>query len=238
MEQPPPEWLSTAIAELHVSHPADRFEIMMRYTAYDPLTDNPLPPHSTNPNAKFKYSPRIRCHDCPGKLYTPGPSQSIENFLTHLKNRGHRSVSPFLNRSGTIVLIAGCLVGIENVWSRGSSCRANLQSGHNWGGFFFLFSLVLFLFLSLQTQFLLLARLLIFLQNFFFLFIPNRPTDPGPHRTQTNTGTHRKPIDEKSFLSNFVRILSLFIGRCETAAMNLISSHSSGYNFKKANTFK
>ncbi|CAZ82293.1 unnamed protein product [Tuber melanosporum] len=89
-KQPPPEWLSAAIAELHVLHPADRFEIMMRYTAYDPLTDNPLPPHSTNPNAKYKYSPRIRCHDCPGKLYTPGPSQSIENFLTHLKNRGHR----------------------------------------------------------------------------------------------------------------------------------------------------
>ncbi|CUS15031.1 unnamed protein product [Tuber aestivum] len=87
---PPPEWLSAAIAELHVSHPADRFEIMMRHTAYDPLTDNPLPPHSTNPNVRYKYSPRIRCHDCPGKLYTPGPSQSIENFLTHLKNRGHR----------------------------------------------------------------------------------------------------------------------------------------------------
>ncbi|RPA93184.1 SNF5-domain-containing protein [Choiromyces venosus 120613-1] len=90
MKQPPPGWLSTAIAELHVSHPADRFEIMMRYTAYDPVTDNPLPPHSANPNAKYKYSPRIRCHDCPGKLYTPGPNQSIENFLTHLKNRGHR----------------------------------------------------------------------------------------------------------------------------------------------------
>ena len=34
--------------------------------------------------------PRIRCLDCPGKLYTPGPGQSVENFEVHLRNRGHR----------------------------------------------------------------------------------------------------------------------------------------------------
>lgn len=33
--------------------------------------------------------PRIRCHDCPGKLYTPG-TELCENFEVHLKNRSHR----------------------------------------------------------------------------------------------------------------------------------------------------
>jgi len=36
------------------------------------------------------YLPRIRCHDCPGKLYTPGPEMTVGNFEVHLKNRQHR----------------------------------------------------------------------------------------------------------------------------------------------------
>jgi SWI/SNF-related matrix-associated actin-dependent regulator of chromatin subfamily B protein 1 len=39
---------------------------------------------------KWMYLPRIRCHDCPGKLYTPGPGMTVENFEVHLKNRQHR----------------------------------------------------------------------------------------------------------------------------------------------------
>lgn len=39
---------------------------------------------------KWKWIPRIRCHDCPGKLYTPGPDQTVDSFLVHVKNRGHR----------------------------------------------------------------------------------------------------------------------------------------------------
>ncbi|KAH9068168.1 hypothetical protein EDB83DRAFT_2222754, partial [Lactarius deliciosus] len=31
---------------------------------------------------------RVRCLDCPGKLYIPGDSMS--NFEVHLKNRNHR----------------------------------------------------------------------------------------------------------------------------------------------------
>ena len=60
----------------------------MRYSPTDPTTGNaaksPFPP-----NVQHKYYPRIRCHDCPGKLYTP-LDMSVENFEVHLKNRQHR----------------------------------------------------------------------------------------------------------------------------------------------------
>lgn len=68
----------------------------MRYTAVDTLTGNPFPTHAIPqgqqlpPNVKYQYFPRIRCHDCPGKLYTPGPGMTVENFEVHLKNRLHR----------------------------------------------------------------------------------------------------------------------------------------------------
>ncbi|RKO85989.1 hypothetical protein BDK51DRAFT_3424, partial [Blyttiomyces helicus] len=34
---------------------------------------------------------RVKCSDCPGKLYQPGPGESLNNFEVHLKNRGHRA---------------------------------------------------------------------------------------------------------------------------------------------------
>ena len=36
------------------------------------------------------YVPRIKCLDCPGKLYIPGPGTGVNNFEVHLKNRIHR----------------------------------------------------------------------------------------------------------------------------------------------------
>ncbi|PPQ70557.1 hypothetical protein CVT26_013144 [Gymnopilus dilepis] len=33
---------------------------------------------------------RIRCADCPGKIYYPGPGETLANFDVHLKNREHR----------------------------------------------------------------------------------------------------------------------------------------------------
>src|SRR5436190_20424446 len=66
---------------------------MMRYTAVDPHTGLPLAnaagTHSGQ-KLSYKYFPRIRCHDCPGKLYTPGPDMTVENFEVHLKNRQHK----------------------------------------------------------------------------------------------------------------------------------------------------
>jgi SWI/SNF-related matrix-associated actin-dependent regulator of chromatin subfamily B protein 1 len=66
----------------------------MRHSAVDVFTETPTAAPAAGqvipPNIKFMYLPRIRCHDCPGKLYTPGPGMTVENFEVHLKNRQHR----------------------------------------------------------------------------------------------------------------------------------------------------
>jgi SWI/SNF-related matrix-associated actin-dependent regulator of chromatin subfamily B protein 1 len=66
----------------------------MRYSAVNSTTELPCPaPPAGQPlpeNVKYMYLPRIRCHDCPGKLYTPGPETTVGNFEIHLKNRQHR----------------------------------------------------------------------------------------------------------------------------------------------------
>lgn len=65
----------------------------MRYSAVDTTTMMPVatsngPP--SNGKVKYQYLPRIRCLDCPGKLYTPGPGMTVENFEVHLRNRQHK----------------------------------------------------------------------------------------------------------------------------------------------------
>lgn len=84
---PVPEWLTQALAVLQKSYSQDNFEGMMRQTAYDAADQQVT---QAGAGVKFRWMPRIRCHDCPGKLYTPGPDKTVENFLMHLKNRGHR----------------------------------------------------------------------------------------------------------------------------------------------------
>jgi len=69
----------------------------MRRIAFDAETGQSMPiaqTQITNKEVKWKWSPRIRCHDCPGKLYTPGPEQTVDSFLVHVKNRGHRFGGP------------------------------------------------------------------------------------------------------------------------------------------------
>ncbi|TKA64587.1 hypothetical protein B0A49_08821 [Cryomyces minteri] len=93
---PPPQWLNQAIAILHERYPHDNFEAMMRHSAVDRNTQQPVrmdtlqagqaPP----PHVKWQYLPRIRCNDCPGKLYTAVPSSAVEGFEIHLKNRHHK----------------------------------------------------------------------------------------------------------------------------------------------------
>ena len=65
----------------------------MRYTAVSTITDLPItlrPNEPLPPDTKFMYYPRIKCLDCLGKLYTPGPETSVKNFEVHLKNSIHR----------------------------------------------------------------------------------------------------------------------------------------------------
>ncbi|KAF8452521.1 hypothetical protein L210DRAFT_3617819 [Boletus edulis BED1] len=68
-----PPWLSAAIVSLQAKYPDDRFEAILR---------------KSSPRATPEW--RIKCLDCPGKLYNPGPGDSLSNYEVHLKNRQHR----------------------------------------------------------------------------------------------------------------------------------------------------
>lgn len=65
----------------------------MRYCAlneHEQPVPLPAPGATVPPGVSFFYLPRIRCHDCIGKLYTPGPDLTVGNFEVHLKNKLHR----------------------------------------------------------------------------------------------------------------------------------------------------
>ncbi|KAL9586921.1 MAG: hypothetical protein Q9212_000593 [Teloschistes hypoglaucus] len=87
-----PPWLTQALHRLQQSYPQDSFEGTMRYTAVSLTTDQPvvLSKDQAQEDVKYMYYPRIRCNDCPGKLYTPGPELGVNNFEVHLKNKIHR----------------------------------------------------------------------------------------------------------------------------------------------------
>ncbi|MCJ1307376.1 SWI/SNF chromatin-remodeling complex subunit [Agyrium rufum] len=90
---PPPEFLISALDKLQQSYPDDRFEGSMRFSALSTTTGTSVtlrPDAPAPPDTQFCYLPRIRCLDCPGKLYTPGPGMGVDNFEVHLKNRHHR----------------------------------------------------------------------------------------------------------------------------------------------------
>jgi SWI/SNF-related matrix-associated actin-dependent regulator of chromatin subfamily B member 1 len=85
----------------------DLFEAVMRFNIIDQKTNSPAPVDAAISNGqllpgyKAMYLPRIRCIDCPGKLYTAGPGHSVENFEVHLKNRAHkRAVEKRLMKTG------------------------------------------------------------------------------------------------------------------------------------------
>lgn len=65
----------------------------MRYSAVDITTGGQVSmpqPGAIPPNVRFYFLPRIKCLDCPGKLYTPGPEMTASNFEVHLKNKQHK----------------------------------------------------------------------------------------------------------------------------------------------------
>ncbi|KAI1393577.1 SNF5-domain-containing protein [Hypoxylon trugodes] len=93
---PPPTWLVAALDKFkqEPAYAKDRFEGVMRYSAVDSNTGAPVPlPQQGEqgpPNLRYYFLPRIRCLDCPGKLYTPGPDITASNFEVHLKNKVHK----------------------------------------------------------------------------------------------------------------------------------------------------
>jgi SWI/SNF-related matrix-associated actin-dependent regulator of chromatin subfamily B member 1 len=67
----------------------------MRYTAISKETNKPVSmdsfPQGHPPSTiKFQYLPRIKCKDCPGKLYPAGPGHTIDNFGSHLSFKPHK----------------------------------------------------------------------------------------------------------------------------------------------------
>jgi len=73
-----PEWLQNCLEATRAQYPHDDFFAMPR----------PLQP-GADPTAPPEW--RLKCVDCPGKLYTPGPNETLDNFIVHLKNRTHRN---------------------------------------------------------------------------------------------------------------------------------------------------
>ncbi|KAI0251835.1 hypothetical protein BJV78DRAFT_1207106 [Lactifluus subvellereus] len=70
-EDLPPESIIAAHAAMIAKYPDDRFDIVTRAA----------------PSGEQEW--RVKCLDCPGKLYIPGDGMS--NFEVHLKNRNHRA---------------------------------------------------------------------------------------------------------------------------------------------------
>ncbi|CAN9356872.1 unnamed protein product [Alternaria alternata] len=101
---PTPPWLQQALQDLRDRNPGELFESTMRYAVMNERYEDPktgdivsrqvkldtLQPNAPLPaNHKAYFLPRIRCIDCPGKLYNAGPEQTVNNFELHLKNRVH-----------------------------------------------------------------------------------------------------------------------------------------------------
>ena len=72
----PPAWLVHAVHACRAKYPMDRFHLHLHARSPAPSDDDVW---------------RIKCTDCPGKVYKPGPAESLTNFEIHLKNRSHRA---------------------------------------------------------------------------------------------------------------------------------------------------
>ena len=90
----PPQWLNLELQRLQdTCYPDDLFEATMRYRADSTSSKsirNLYPDVPVSSDTKFTYQPRIKCLDCPRKVYTPGPDFTLGHFEVHLKNRHHR----------------------------------------------------------------------------------------------------------------------------------------------------
>lgn len=103
-----PSWLQAGLANLKLSHPNDSFEGVMTFTPVNtedlvsiPGTGN----FQAGQNIKYHYLPKVRCHDCPEKLYEP----RVDNFKGHLHTRQHKErVKERITKVGsTVSAIAG-----------------------------------------------------------------------------------------------------------------------------------
>ena len=92
VQPPTPDWLLQGLDQLKKQYPRDQFEPLMKHTAIDPTSNIPVPATDANRHFPHKYLPRIKCLDCPGKVYVTAPGATVENFESHLKNRKHKEM--------------------------------------------------------------------------------------------------------------------------------------------------
>jgi SWI/SNF-related matrix-associated actin-dependent regulator of chromatin subfamily B protein 1 len=62
----------------------------MKYSYLDPVTELVIQVDPMPEGVKHAWLPRIRCLDCPQKLYVPGPDETVQKFEAHLRFSGHR----------------------------------------------------------------------------------------------------------------------------------------------------
>jgi SWI/SNF-related matrix-associated actin-dependent regulator of chromatin subfamily B protein 1 len=91
-QPPPPPWLKSALSALQKKYPNDTFEGWMKVFAIRKDNNEVIRPDNPTDqdNIKYQWLPRIKCLDCPGKVYTAVPDNPAENFEVHLRNRAHR----------------------------------------------------------------------------------------------------------------------------------------------------
>lgn len=91
----PPRFLTEAIQILREKYPQASIDGIMYPCQINidtiVVTAERLEPGASAPAGyKLKLLPRIRCADCPGRLYEANPMSVVENFTPHMRNRLHR----------------------------------------------------------------------------------------------------------------------------------------------------
>ncbi|KAK8850360.1 hypothetical protein IAR55_004278 [Kwoniella newhampshirensis] len=79
-----PPWVSNALATMRAKYPRDLISVVQK------------PRPADQPDATVEW--RAKCLDCPGRIYSLGPGETLNNFEVHLKNRGH--IANRLTREG------------------------------------------------------------------------------------------------------------------------------------------
>lgn len=71
----PPAWVPRVRAALQAKYPDHRFTVIAKGKAAD------------SNDARVEW--RAKCLDCPGRIYQLGPGETLDNFESHLKFKGH-----------------------------------------------------------------------------------------------------------------------------------------------------
>ena len=121
LQPSPPPFLAHAVRALREEHSDASIEGIMHPCLVDintgaMRTDNLEAGQSAPPGFRLQLLPRIKCHDCPGKVYDAKPGTVVDDFKAHMKNRLHRqgvelrSWTKPATASGTLVRIINAVL--------------------------------------------------------------------------------------------------------------------------------